>query len=72
MNNFCRHLKVSLSERFNIAADVYVSKKKRKFHMSLVKPLLSYNFHEEVIDFFKSCQEKEKLFFPGYFFIYLN
>ena len=38
MNNFCRHLKLSLSGRFNIAADVYVSKKKKKkkkkkFHM---------------------------------------
>ena len=31
--------------------------------MSLVKTLLSYNFHEEVIDFLKGHWEKEKLFF---------
>ena len=37
--------------------------------MSVVKPLLSYNFHEGVIDFLKSCQEEKRLFFPGYFFI---
>ena len=36
---------------------------KKKFHMSLVKTLLSYNFHEEVIDFLKGHWEKEKLFF---------
>ena len=50
MNNFCRHLKLSLSGRFNIAADVYVSKKK-KVSYALVKSLLSYNFHEEVLIF---------------------
>ena len=44
---------------------------KKKFHMSLVKTLLSYNFHEEVIDFLKGHWEKEKFFFfPGYFLIY--
>ena len=52
MNNFCRHLKLSLSGRFNIAADVYVSKKKKKeVSYALVKSLLSYNFHEEVLIF---------------------
>ena len=41
---------------------------KKKFHMSLVKTLLSYNFHEEVIDFLKGHWEKEKLFFSRLFF----
>ena len=63
MNNFCRHLKLSLSGRFNIAADVYVSKKKKEVSYALVKSLLSYNFHEEVIDFLKICQEKKNYFF---------
>ena len=64
MNNFCRHLKLSLSGRFNIAADVYVSKKKKKeVSYALVRSLLSYNFHEEVTDFLKICQEKKNYFF---------
>ena len=34
MNNFCRHLRLSLSQRFNIDVDVYVSKKRKLVHMS--------------------------------------
>ena len=29
MNKFCRHLSLSLSQRFNIDVDVYVSKKEK-------------------------------------------
>ena len=54
MYNFCRHLTLSLPQRFNIDVDVRVSKKKKLVHMSLVKPLSSYRFFEEIIDFVKS------------------
>ena len=30
----------------------------KKLHMSLSKPLLSYNFQEELMDFLRSNQEK--------------
>ena len=72
MNNFCRQLRLSLSQRFNIDVDVYVSKKKKLVHMSLVKPLFSYCFFKEIIDFVKCYQQKRKFFFPGYFSIYLS
>ena len=70
MNNFCIHLRLSLSQRFNIDVDVYVSKKKKLIHMPLVKLLFSYRSFEEIIDFVKSYWQKRKFFFPGYFFIY--
>ena len=54
MNNFCRHLRESLSERYNIEVDAFVSKKKKLVHMSLVKPLLTYNFFEEMIVFIRN------------------
>ena len=41
-DNFCIHLRLSLSQRFNIDVDVYISKKKKLVHMSLVKPLFFY------------------------------
>ena len=70
MNNFYRHLRLSLSQRFNIDVDVCVSKKKKLVHTSLVKHLFSYRFFVEIIDFVKSCWQEIKFFFPGYFFIY--
>ena len=69
MNNFCRHLRLSLSERFNIDIEVYISKKKKLVHMSVIKTLLSYQFFEEIIEFLKKYWKKN-YFFPGYFFIY--
>ena len=38
--------------------------------MSLVKPLLSYEFFEELTDFVKAHLQKRKYFFPGYVYIY--
>ena len=40
--------------------------------MSLVKPLSSYRFSEEIIEFVKNYWQKRKFFFSGYFFIYLK
>ena len=51
MKNFCRHLWLFLSQRFNIDVDVYVSKKKKLVHMSFEKPLFSYRSFEKIIDF---------------------
>ena len=47
-------------------------KKKKEVSYALVKSLLSYNFHEEVIDFFKICQEKKNYFFLVIFLFKLN
>lgn len=70
MKNFCRRLRQSLSERFDIYVDVYVSKKKKLVHMSLVKPLLSWYFFEDIIKFVKEYWNKRKCFYPGYFIDY--
>ena len=50
--------------------DVYISNKKKIVHMFLDKPLFSYRFFEEIINFVKNYWGKRQLFFPGYFFIY--
>ena len=42
---------------------MFQKKKKKEVSYALVKSLLSYNFHEEVIDFLKICQEKKNYFF---------
>ena len=64
MNKFCRHLSLSLSQRFNIDVDVYVSKKKKLVHRPLVKPLFSYRSFKEIIEFVKNYwQKKENSFF---------
>ena len=55
MNNFYRHLRLTLSQRCNIDVDVYVSKKRKLVHTSLVKHLFSYRIFEEIIDFVKRC-----------------
>ena len=51
MNNFCTHLRLFLSQRFNIDVDVYVSIKKL-VHISLVKPLFSYRFFPKVLSLY--------------------
>ena len=38
--------------------------------MSLVKPLLSWYFFEDIIEFVKEYWNKRKYFYPGYFFVY--
>ena len=36
--------------------------------MSLVKPLTSYKFFKEIINFVRICWNKRKKFYPRYFF----
>lgn len=38
--------------------------------MSLVKPLLSWYFFEDIIEFVKEYWNKRKCFYPGYFIVY--
>ena len=42
MNSFWQCLREALIEKFNIYLDIYVSKKKKLVHLSLMKPLISY------------------------------
>ena len=62
MNSFCICLRSSLSQKFKVEVDVYVSKKKKLVHMSFLKPLISYSFFEELIDFVESHWKKRKVF----------
>ena len=70
MNSICRCLRSSLSQKFKIEVDVYVSKKKELKHISFLKLLLSYSFFEDLIDYIKNYWQKRKFFYPGYYFIY--
>ena len=45
-------------------------KKKKLVHMSLQKPLFSYHYFEEIIDFVNGFWERRKIFSPGYYFIH--
>ena len=38
--------------------------------MSLVKPLISYKFFEDIIKFIRKYWNMRKVFYPGYFFSY--
>ena len=44
MSIFCRCLSDSILKKFNIEADVFVSKKKKLVHIAFEKPLISYYF----------------------------
>ena len=55
MNDFCRNLMHSLIDKFEIDVDVYVSEKKKKLvHISSVKPLISYVFFGDIVQFIRS------------------
>ena len=45
-------------------------RKKKLLHLSLFKPLLSYEFFKEIIEYIRCYWHDGKKFFPGYFFIY--
>ena len=70
MNNFCTNLEDSLREEFEIEVEVFISKKKKLVHMSLVKPLISYNFFKDIINIIRDYWNKKQRFYPGYFFLY--
>ena len=70
MNKFCQFLADSLREEFEIEVDVFVPKKKKILHMSLMKPLVSYKFFKKIINFIKSYWYHRQKFYPVYFFVY--
>ena len=67
MNNFSSHLGQSLSNKFKIKVNVFVSKKKKLVHLSLFKPLLSYEFFEEIIESIRCYWNDRKKFFLDIF-----
>ena len=54
MNNFCHALTDSLRKKFESEVGVFVSKQKKIVNMSLMKPLVSYKFFNEIIQFIKN------------------
>ena len=66
MNSFCRKLGQFLFEKFDIEVDVFVSKKKKLVHMSLIKPLISYEFFKEKVEQIRRYWSERKKLFPGY------
>ena len=69
MNSFSSHLEQSLSNKIKIEVDVFVSKKKKLVHLSLFKPLLSYEFFKEIIDYIRCYWNDRKKNFPEHFLI---
>ena len=68
MNDFCRNLRHSLTDKFEVDVDVYVSKKKKLVHISFVKPLISYVFFGDIVKFKRSYWQKRNNFFFGIYF----
>ena len=64
MNNFCQALTDSLRSEFGIEVEVFVSKKKKIVHMSLMKPLILHKFFNDIIKFVRT-------YWTGYFFVNL-
>lgn len=62
MNVFCCYIKEELSKKFTIEADVFVSKKKELVHFAFTRPLISYPFYDEIIDFVVDQWEERKTF----------
>ena len=67
MNSFCVNLDEFLQREIKIEA--YVSKKKNLVHLSLNRPLLSYNFFDEIIRHIRYHWNRRKYFYPGYFLL---
>ena len=68
MNSFCENFGGSLCQEFEIEVKVFVSKKKKLVHMSLVKPLIFYKFFNDIIKFIRKYLNMRKRFYPGFFF----
>ena len=62
MNVFCCYIKEELSKKFTIEADVFVSKKKELVHFPFTRPLISYPFYDEIVDFVVDQWEERKTF----------
>ena len=61
---------VFLKQKFNVEADVYVSKKKKLVHVSFLNPLISYSFFDELVELIEKYRNKRKIFYPRYYFIF--
>ena len=59
-----------MSKKFESEVDVFVSEKEKIVYMSLMKPLVSYKFFNEIIQFIKIFWYHKQKFYPGYFLIY--
>ena len=70
MNSFCRKLGKLLFEKCDIEVDVFVSKKKELVHISLIKPLISYEFFKEKVEQIRRYWSERKKIFPGYHLSY--
>ena len=51
INIFCCYIKEGLSKKFRIEVDVFLSKKKQLVNFAFSRPLISYPFFDEIIDF---------------------
>ena len=61
LNCFCECLTDALCSKFDIGANFFVSKKKKKIiHISLKKPLIHYPFYKEIISFIRKYWEERK------------
>ena len=69
INNFCKALTDSLRSEFEIEVEVYVSKKKKMVHMSLIKPLVLSSFFKDIIRFVRRFWGRRQQLYPGYFFV---
>ena len=70
MNIFYKCLSEPVFKRFNIEADVFVSKKKKLVHIAFERPLISYYFFDELINFIEHYWHEHKYFYTGYYFVY--
>ena len=69
MNIFCCYIRNELSKKFKIEVDVFMSKKKLA-HFAFYKPLISYSFFDEIIDFVVCRWEERINFFTNFKMIY--
>ena len=65
MNVFCHCLSNSIFKKFNLEADVFISKKKNLAHIAFVKLLMSFFFFffHELIEFVEHYWRERKDFF---------
>ena len=62
MNSFCRSLTDAIHFEFNINANIFVSKKKKIFHLSLHIPLIYYPYFLKNISLSENIGKIENIF----------
>lgn len=70
MNVFCCYVKYKLFRKFKVEIDAFVSKKKKLVHFAFYKPLISYPFCDEIIDFVASRWGERRNFLAFHGMIY--